>query len=219
MNNEKQKAIDTVNDVNIKSDKTPRRSILSSIGLIAGGSFAAQALHEPAHAQEFPPLTTTELSFDVASNGTTFRNLGPTVNNDGSTPAAGAPFFVEGIIYPSGKLTASNGLNGDGTPEFPNLRIGTWYCRGYFIKDAIGSVQGPFVFTTHMYDLSIDTAGKTSVISEGIELATPNIPFLRALTGGTGVYNAATGQVEQTVVGSNVTRFANLRFNFKLNGV
>jgi hypothetical protein len=219
MGNEEQNATDVVDSAKIKLDKTPRRTILSSIGLIAGGSLAAQAIPESAHAQESPSLTTTELSFDVASNGITFRNLGPTVNNGGKTPAAGAPFYLEGIIYPSGKLTASNGLNADGTSEFPNFRIGTWYCRGYFTKDAVASVQGPFVFTTHMYDLSIDTAGKTSVISEGIELATLNTPFLRALTGGTGVYNTVTGQVEQTIIGSNATGFANLRFVFKLNGV
>jgi hypothetical protein len=218
MGSEEQNSIDILNNTQAKAEKTPRRSLLNSIGLMAGSSLAAQALTESAHAAS-PSLTTRELSFDVACNGITFSALGPTINNDGRRPAAGAPFFLEGIIYQIGTLTASNGLSANGVPEFPDLRIGTWYCRGYFIKEAAASTQGPFVVTTHMYDLSIDMAGKTSLISEGIEQAALNTPFLRALTGGTGVYNSASGQVEQTVIGSNATRFANLRFNFKLNGV
>ena len=155
-------------------------------------------------------------TIDVACDINTFVSQGPDIPGVG--PDYGASFVVQGVIYPGGTFEENgvdSGLNPDGTPEFPELVIGTWTCRGWFIGDGFATQSGPFVVTTQIYDFDVDSPGSNTVVSEGLELIDLNVPFLRAVTGGTGPnQRIQSGQVSQTAVGANATGLFNFTFEF-----
>ena len=175
-------------------------------------------------------------SVDVACDFNTIRFEGPQGPNPndasdvGPHPYYGASFVVQGVIYPEGTLdpscdpSVSNcGLLPDGTPEFPDLVVGRWICRGWFIGDSndparggIFTPTGPFVATTQIYDFNPDSPGSRMLISEGMELIDLNVPFRRAVTGGSGRFAGARGQVTQTAIGANSTGLFNFNFDFRV---
>jgi hypothetical protein len=156
------------------------------------------------------------LALDVACNGTTFQFVGPTT---GGGPAKGDTFVVKGYIYPAGffkKYGATSGVNPDGSPQFPNLVIGTWYCRGWFLQDFASAKTGPFVATTQIYDLSSEGYSRKALTSDGLELVDQNVKISRAIVGGTGPYAGAKGEVEQTAISTNATGLFNFTYAFNL---
>ncbi len=163
-----------------------------------------------------PVVADQELDVDIACNGTTFVFQGPTTE---AGPANGASFVVQGFIYPAGTFAdkgAGSGVLPNGEPEFPELVIGTWTCQGHFIGDGFATTSGPFVVTTQLYDLDGDDPGTRTLVSHGVELIDLNVPFERGVTGGTGEFNRAEGQVTQTAIGVNDTGLFNFTFQFRL---
>ncbi len=151
---------------------------------------------------------------DIAENGTKFVFDETPLHMDGS-PAYGNEFITEGYIYPAGTLDGTNGVNADGSPEFPALVIGRWTCRGWFIGDGAHSVTGPWVITHQYLDLD-ETYGKTSITNDGYELSDLYIPVKRAITGGTGVYAKSRGEASQALLGFNATFGVVLRVRFDI---
>ncbi len=145
------------------------------------------------------------LKFDVAENGSKFVFDETPVHPDG-LPAYGGEFITQGYLYPEGTISCTsgscNGVNADGTPEFPNLVIGTWTCYGYHVGDGAHTVTGPWVITTQMYDIG-STPGSESVMTQGFELVDLDTEFQRAITGGTGKYRRARGEQKQIFRGFN----------------
>ncbi len=159
------------------------------------------------------------IRFDVAEDATRFVfdreqhvfKEGP--GKDDNLPAYGNHFVTQGYIYPPGTLNGGNGVFENGDPEFPDLVIGEWTCRGVFIGDGAKTVSGPWVITTQFYDLG---DGHT-VASEGLELADVGIPIARGITGGTAPFKNATGEAVQRLLGFNVTTGVNVRFRLKVD--
>ena len=150
--------------------------------------------------------------YDVACDATSFAVQGP-VGPAG--PEYGASFVVQGFIYPEGTFAvygSDSGILPSGEPEFPELVIGTWTCRGWFIGEGFATPTGPFVATTQIYDLDPAVPGKTTFVSEGTELIDVGVPFMRAITGGTGSFRRARGEIEQTAIGANATGLFNFTF-------
>jgi hypothetical protein len=175
---------------------------------------------------------------DVACDANSIRfgepkgpNPADPTGDPGPHPYYGSPFVVKGVIYPKGTLAANCdpavspcGLLPDGQPEFPDKVIGTWYCRGWFVGEGgdgdVGGIftpSGPFVATTQIYDLNLQHPGTKMLISDGIELIDLLTPFQRAITGGTGPFKDARGQVTQTALGKNATGLFNFHFQFDLH--
>lgn len=155
------------------------------------------------------------LRFDVAMDGTSFFFEGPT-NADGF-PANGTPFIIRGHIYPAGTFDAhgaDSGTNADGSPEFPDEVLGTWYCRGWHLQDG-DAVTGPVVATTQIFDLDADNPGRRTIVTDGIELADFDVEFGRAIVGGTGAFRKARGTSTQVVVGFNASEGFNTSFVLK----
>jgi hypothetical protein len=136
--------------------------------------------------------------FEVSENGKKFTPDETPVFADG-LPAYGNEFITEGYIYPEGTLSGSNGVNPDGSPEFPNKVLGRWYCRGWHVGNGAHTVTGPIVITHQLFDLG-NKPGKNTIASDGIELADMNVPFKRAVTGGTGQFALARGEQTQTLL-------------------
>ncbi len=161
------------------------------------------------------PARTRLVRLDVAENGKRFTPDETPVFPDG-LPAYGNEFITEGYIYPSGTLNGTNGVNPDGTPEFPDRVIGRWYCRGWHVGDGAHTTTGPIVITHQLYDLG-DRPGSKTITTDGIELADVNTPLQRAITGGTGKYSLARGEQTQTLLGfPNNAGGVNLRVEFRV---
>jgi hypothetical protein len=159
----------------------------------------------------------SQLNVDVALNGVSFRPIlaGP-LTADGHPPK-GTTFIVNGVIYPAGtfeKHGASSGVLADGSPEFPDLVIGTWTCRGWFSVDLLNTTTGAFAATTQFFDFR-ERLGREAYFTEGFEPADVGNPLLRAIIGGIGSLAHVRGQHVQTAVGFNPTMAPNLTFRHR----
>ncbi len=151
------------------------------------------------------------LRFDVAEDATRFVfDDAPLLSN--GFPAYGNSFVTQGYIYPAGTLNGSNGVNADGSPEFPELVQGRWVCRGWIISEegAVAS-SGEFVITQQLYNFG-EALGNNTIVSDGWEIADVGKPVARAITGGTGRYSDAGGEAVQRFLGFNATEGVNLTF-------
>ena len=157
----------------------------------------------------------THLTVDVAEAGTRFVFDEAPVFDDGY-PAYGNSFITEGYIYPAGTLGDSNGVLANGEPEFPDLVLGKWTCRGYFVGDGAHTATGPWVVTTQIFDLG-DQPGEEMIITEGPEYADIGRIGVRAITGGTGRYSKARGQMAQTLIGFNESMGVNLQVSLDVS--
>ena len=159
------------------------------------------------------------LEVDVAEDGTrfVFDENGPLLEN--GYPDYGNGFVTQGYIYPAGTLTGSNGVNPDGSPEFPDLVIGEWTCYGYFVGEGAATTEGAWVVTTQVFEFHSDVPGGRTIVTVGAETPAGAGPALRAVVGGTGSYATAGGQVEQVTLGHNVSEGVNATFVFELHGV
>jgi hypothetical protein len=166
-------------------------------------------------------LAKQPLVLDIAIDGRTFRLDNPVPPNPFNpfSPAniglikRGNTFIVTGKIYPGGTIPAGGSF---GSPVFsPDTpgSIGTWICRGTFALDGTDILAGslPMVYTTQIFQLSTG-----SIWSDGAE-GGPNV---RAVTGGTGSYSGASGDVSQIDLGVNsagTSQDFNLRESFTLH--
>jgi hypothetical protein len=173
----------------------------------------------PVNAHEKP--STKVLKFDVVEDASRFVFASAPVFEDGF-PAYGNPFVTQGYIYPRGFLDDHAGVTETGEPAYPEQVIGVWTCRGVFVGDGAHTSTGPMVISTQTYDF-FDEAGyvpgkfstDTLLISEGYELIDANVPFSRALTGGTGTFSKVKGEAVQTFLGFNQHMGVRLRFTVK----
>ncbi len=149
------------------------------------------------------------LQFDVAEDMTRFIFDQDRVYEDGM-PADGSAFITRGYLYEYGTLDGSNGVNADGSPEFPDKVIGEWICQGYMINDAGHATGGVWVFSTQFFQIG-DEPGAQSIVTQGYELADVDVAIARAITGGTGEYKLARGESSQTLLGLNASEGVNLR--------
>ena len=157
---------------------------------------------------------TEVIKFEVAENATKFAFDEAPVHADG-LPAYGNPFITQGYIYPEGTLNGSNGAFPDGSPEFPEKVIGEWICRGWFIGDGAHTTSGPMVVTSQIYQLEGDY-GDVTITSEGYESSEINKEIKRAITGGTGQYQTARGEVTQELLGFTEQMGVNFRFTLEV---
>jgi hypothetical protein len=167
-----------------------------------------------AYAQISERGRTTTLEFEVAEDMNRFI-FDQDVTYDDGMPADGSSFITRGYLYPVGTLTcdeagACDGVNEDGSPQFPDKVIGEWICSGYMINDAGHATGGVWVFSTQFFQFSASPGAET-LVSQGYELADLNTAISRAITGGTGKYSDARGQGEQTLLGFNAGEGVSLR--------
>ncbi len=149
------------------------------------------------------------IQFDVAEDMNRFI-FDKDVAYDDGLPADGSSFITRGYLYEYGTLTDGNGVNPDGTPEFPDKVIGEWICQGYMINDAGHATGGVWVFSNQFFQFG-DKPGAETIVTQGYELADIDVAIARAITGGTGKYKMARGESSQTMLGLNASEGVNLR--------
>ena len=186
------------------------RSSIFTAALAALTASAAVQIPAQAPVSDFEPQ-----SFDVAMDGTSFSFEGDFTPS--GVPAKGTPFIVSGYLYPRGTFSRYGLLSGvhpDGSPEFPELVVGTWSCRGWHLQDG-DAATGPVVATTQVFDFDPDRPGTRTIVTDGIELADFHVPFERAVTGGTGSFRRLRVVHDQTYVGRNETQGFNSVVRFQ----
>jgi hypothetical protein len=150
------------------------------------------------------------LEFDVSEDMTRFVFDKDVAYEDGM-PADGSSFITRGYLYQAGTLKGDgDGVNEDGSPQYPDKLIGEWICSGYMINDAGHAKGGVWVFSTQFFQFGGEPGAET-IVSQGYELADVGKAISRAITGGTGAYQGARGQGQQTMLGLNGTDGVNLR--------
>ena len=155
-------------------------------------------------------VTVQTIPFDIAIDGATFRN-GNGVNPFAMPPPViprGTTLVLNGKLFPSGTVHSgmqTNDPNGPGS-------IGDFYCRGTFVNSFADIIMGaqPEVQTTQLYRFS----NGDQLITEGVE---GGGVWIRAVTGGTGAYRGASGEMRYERVGTNITGDFNIRVVFTLN--
>ena len=180
--------------------------LIALLAVIASGAVATISVFGGTAAE----ANTEVIEFEVAQNMTKFVFDEAPVHEDG-LPAYGNSFITQGYIYPEGTLNGSNRALPDGSPEFPDEVIGEWICRGWFIGDGAHTTTGPIVITTQTYQFG-EEYGNATIVSDGYELAEVNKEVKQAITGGTGQYQMARGEVTQELLGFTEQMGVNLRF-------
>lgn len=150
---------------------------------------------------------------DVALNAHQFVFDEPLHEN--GLPAYGATFIIQGYMYEAGVLDRGPGINEDGTPQFPDEVIGSWFCRGWFIGEGFMTATGPWVVSTQVFNFG-GKAGPKSIVTDGFEIVDLGEIVERAIVGGTGIYSTARGHQEQEVLGFNPTMAPNSRITLKI---
>jgi hypothetical protein len=155
------------------------------------------------------------VEFDVSEDMTRFVFDKDVTFEDG-LPADGSAFITRGYLYQPGTLSGDgDGVNEDGSPQYPEKLIGEWICSGYMINDAGHAKGGVWVFSTQFFQFG-NTPGAETLVSQGYELADVGVAISRAITGGTGQYQDARGQGQQTMLGLNATDGVNLRVKLEV---
>lgn len=158
------------------------------------------------------------LEFEVAEDMYRFVFAPTPVFEEDGYPAYGNPFITQGYIYPKGTITCDDngcsGVNPDGSPEFPDLVLGEWTCRGWFVGDGAHTTSGPMVITTQVYNFG-EEFGNDMLVSDGYELADEGVVIQRAITGGTGKYQGTRGAISQSFLGWNASEGVSLSFSLK----
>ena len=153
------------------------------------------------------------IEVDVAEDGTRFVIDEAPVFDDGF-PAYGNAFVTQGYIYPADTLTASNGVNPDGSPEFPDKVIGEWSCSGYFIADGAHTTEGSWVYTNQLFAFGDDADnGAATIVVTGYESGVLGDTVTGAITGGTGRHMTARGEADQTFLGMNNPELTTMGIN------
>lgn len=197
---------------NYQASKT-FRIVLSALALIA------LATNTEAGSDHRRDQYSNVVEFDVSedANRFIFDETPMTKDNNGNdVPGDGNEFKTEGYIYEAGTLEGDgDGVNPDGSPQYPNKVVGRWYCWGYHVGNGGATETGPWVITHQLYDFG-DNVGRKSIVSAGLELVDIDVPIKRAIVGGTGPYGEARGEVVQKMIGFNQIKGVNLRFRLKV---
>ncbi len=124
---------------------------------------------------------------------------------DDGMPAYGSDFVTEGLIFEEGTLDDSLGFDAEGNvlEAVADKVIGEWKCFGYMIGDGAETAAGEWVVSTQTYRFYGEDGRTTDddmVVSTGTEHV-PGEPVVRAITGGTGRYETARGEVHQLTTG------------------
>ena len=173
-----------------------RRSFFWGSAAVAG----SLAVAAPAHADS-PHVTV----FDVAMLGNTHRLIpGPGVED---FDLRGTTYYVDGIIYPGGTITG--GAEIFDPAAHADQAIGTWISTGSFIWSPGRLQPHRFSIQQHIFGTisPADLFPEDQIASQGTESSRTQdtLPSTRVITGGSGKYFGASGQITQYGHGKNNT--------------
>lgn len=152
------------------------------------------------------------IQVEVAEDGNRFIFDDLRLFDDG-LPGYGSAFVMQGYFYPPGTLNGTNGVLPDGSPEFPDKVLGQWTCYVWMIGEGAHTTTGQWVISTQVYQFE----DGSTLITDGFELVDVDMPVSRAITGGTGSYRGARGEMVQILRGFTEQMGVNLSVEFQFD--
>jgi hypothetical protein len=185
---------------------------ISTTMLVASTATLFCLFCSPARAQQStPPQPRNVFVIDVAEDcNHAYINPVDPKENTATDTSPGDTIVVQGTIYPGGTLKTGAQKN---LPTDPGS-IGKWLSRAVFVVNTAqfnGGVS-PIAFATMLHTFSDSSS---TLVSEGL-VANVASTEQRAVTGGTGIFADAAGQVAHQNLGTNGTGCFNYRFLFTL---
>jgi hypothetical protein len=189
-----------------------RRTALKATAAATAGVLGAGAAISTQSSGAYAGSTNAKetLKFEVAEIAARFVPDETPAFEDG-TPKYGAEFISQGYIYQAGTLKEGNGVKADGSPEFPDKVIGDWSCWGNLIGEGGKTTTGPMAVSTQLFVFK-DMAN--TLVSVGYEPTDMNKAMVRAVTGGSGQYRLAKGDLRQTILFADAN---GMRWRFEVN--
>lgn len=177
---------------------------ITSLSLICAGLVTVAVLGLPEGVEAQSDQT---LLFDVACDCRTGSPLF-------FTGVRGDAWIVSGKIFPAGTLPTGTATNDPTLPVGGIAPIGDWTCRGQSAFPFPPTVNGaynntPFAFNTQYFLFHSSRA----MTVEGWAIPTGE---KLSITGGTGGFSGATGDVEEGPFGTNATGCPNFRARFNV---
>lgn len=155
------------------------------------------------------------LRFDIAEIASRYA-FDESKADENGMPVYGTPFITQGYIYPEGTLNGSNGVLENGDPEFPELVLGIWICKGWAIMDSNFTEGQPAAVTNQMFQFG-EVEDNNIITTEGYEMMNVEVPVTRVITGGSGEHFAVRGEQEQVLLGFTDQMGVNLRVELHLD--
>jgi hypothetical protein len=148
------------------------------------------------------------LGFDVACDCRTGATL------DGGVRAA--PFMIQGKIFPAGTLASGPATNDPTLPVHGVASIGDWICRGQ-VQGTYPTAIAPFYNSTpaalNTQYFILNNGG--GITAEGYDVL-PSGERL-SVTGGIASFRGASGDIQESPLGTNATGCPNFRAKFNLH--
>jgi hypothetical protein len=155
------------------------------------------------------------LRFEIAEDGTRSVWDNEPAHADG-LPTHGTSYLSYGYIYPVGTLVnGADGVNANGSPEFPDKVLGLWASYGWYVGSGAHATTDPSTLSSQLFNFG-DGWGDASLVTEGYLLADVDVQIARAVTGGTGPYAGLRGEVLATNLGRNETAGGNASYEVHL---
>ena len=177
------------------------------LGAAAAAAGAAAGAGTAAAVSSGGGMRRERLVVDIACIGDTWREISADVKADDAEGRRSS--LVEGLIYPAGTIP------GDGFRPTADGSIGRWFCWGWTI---FGSDRPePHLIDTHSYIMGTMSQEQQfpedTLNSQGLQgTFDASQRAFRGISGGTGTYIGASGQVIQTNNGTNTTVLAGTEF-------
>jgi hypothetical protein len=184
-----------------------RSFTLKCICLAAGLAMMA-AVPTHVRAQEGQASHDEVVTVDVALDGATLvvNHVDPTQPANVAFP--GDVLYIAGTIYPGGTLPSGMAENDPNAPG----GIGRIRCRALILTQPTDLTTPMASFVSEMYSFGDDSQ---MIIADGPG-ANLYATVQRAILGGTGGFNAVSGQMTEVNIGMNKTGFCNLRITFRI---
>jgi hypothetical protein len=126
-------------------------------------------------------------------------------------PNRGDPFIIQGKIFPAGTLPSGTATNDPTLPVNGVAPVGDWICRGqnsFPFPPAIAPAYSstPPIFNTQYFILN---DGRALTVEGYVNPG--GIGERMSVTGGIGAFSGASGDLQETPIGTNATGCPNVR--------
>jgi hypothetical protein len=129
------------------------------------------------------------------------------------TGTRGDAFIVSGKIFPAGTLPSGTAANDPTEPVNGVTPIGDWSCRGQLAFPFPAVVAAAYSATPFGWNTQYFLLSRGALTAEGYAISTGE---LLSVTGGVRGFSGASGSVEESPFGTNVTGCPNFRAIFRL---
>lgn len=160
-------------------EQTKDKKVVNRRRMLGAGGGAALAAAIMGLSPDSAKAQTSELTVDIAVDVSTFERRNPA--EEGADPTG--PFYVWGAIYPGGTMDANGEVSDDAES------IGDFHCWGWTYDPKPPGFEDP---SGQVVNQMWRFPGMGDIMLQGMDVG------VKAIVGGTGLFNGARGEIEYT---------------------